>query len=226
VQDCRVRPTRAIYVENDPALRGIITAFLHERPEIDLLLASPNAEGVVNSPEALQADVALLDLALGLHEMNGIDLGIALREHNDSIGIVIHSQHPLTHLARRVPKDLRIGWSFLPKTGDMNMDDLVAVMRTTARGIAVGDMAAESAEDATTALEALTPRQRAVMALAATGLSAPQVAARLGISHDSVRQDLSKAYRQLVPDAAAGDDLRTRAILAYLQLVRDQAWDD
>jgi two-component system response regulator DesR len=221
-----VRPTRAIYVENDPALRGIITTFLTQHPDVDLLLSAPNAEGIINSPEALQADVALLDLALGLHEMNGIDLGIALRERNDSIGIVIHSQHPLTHLARRVPKDLRIGWSFLPKTGDMNMDDLVAVMRTTARGIAVGDLTTETHEDATTALEALTPRQRAVMALAATGLSAPQVAARLGISHDSVRQDLSKAYRQLVPDAAAGDDLRTRAILAYLQLVRDQAWDD
>jgi two-component system, NarL family, response regulator DesR len=221
-----VRPTRAIYVENDPALRGIISTFLAQRPEIDLILTAPNADDVVDSPEALQADVALLDLALGVHEMNGIDLGIALRERNSDIGIVIHSQHPLTHLARRVPKDLRIGWSFMPKTGDMNMDDLVAVMRTTARGIAVGDMTSPAAEDAAGVLEALTPRQRAVMALAATGLSAPQVAARLGISHDSVRQDLSKAYRQLVPDAGPGDDLRTRAILTYLQLVRDQAWDD
>ena len=221
-----MRPTRAIYVENDPALRGIITSFLNDRPEIDLLLVAPNAEGVVDSPEALRADVALLDLALGLNEVNGIDLGIALRERNNDIGIVIHSQHPLTHLARRVPKSLRIGWSFLPKTGDMNMDDLVAVMRTTARGIAVGDMTTEPQEEQRSPLEALTPRQRAVMALAATGLSAPQVAARLGISHDSVRQDLSKAYKQLVPDATGGDDVRTRAILTYLQLVRDQAWDE
>ena len=221
-----MRPTRAIYVENDPALRGIITHLLEQRPEIDLLLAAANAEGVVDSPEALKADVALLDLALGINEVNGIDLGIALRERNSDIGIVIHSQHSLTHLARRVPKNLRIGWSFLPKTGDMNMDDLVAVMRTTARGIAVGDMTTEPQEGQRSPLEALTPRQRAVMALAATGLSAPQVAARLGVSHDSVRQDLSKAYKQLVPDATGGDDVRTRAILTYLQLVRDQAWDE
>ena len=221
-----MRPTRAIYVENDPALRGIITQLLEQRPEIDLLLAAPNADGVVDSPAALQADVALLDLALGVNEVNGIDLGIALRERNPDIGIVIHSQHPLTHLARRVPKNLRIGWSFLPKTGDMNMDDLVAVMRTTARGIAVGDMTTEPQEGQPSPLESLTPRQRAVMALAATGMSAPQVAARLGVSHDSVRQDLSKAYKQLVPDDSGGDDVRTRAILTYLQLVRDQAWDE
>ena len=221
-----MRPTRAIYVENDPALRGIITKLLEQHPEIDLLLAAPNADGVVDSPEALQADVALLDLALGINEVNGIDLGIALRERNPDIGIVIHSQHPLTHLARRVPRNLRIGWSFLPKTGDMNMDDLVAVMRTTARGIAVGDMTTEPVEAQPSPLESLTPRQRAVMALAATGMSAPQVAARLGVSHDSVRQDLSKAYKQLVPDTSGGEDVRTRAILTYLQLVRDQAWDE
>jgi two-component system, NarL family, response regulator DesR len=221
-----VRATRVIYVENDPALRGIITKFLSERSEIELIMTAANAVGVLEAPEVRQADVALLDLALGLDEMNGIDLGIALRERNPNIGIVINSQYSLTHLARRVPEDLRMGWSFLPKSGDMNMDDLIAVLRTTARGIAVGELTPHENHVAQPALEALTPRQRAVMALAATGLSAPEVASRLGLSHDSVRQDLSKAYKNLVPNPAPGDDLRTRAILNYLQLVRDQAWDE
>lgn len=220
-----MRPTRVIYVENDPALRGIVSKVLDSRTELDLILTAENADAVLNSDAAKAADVALLDLALGLGAMNGIDLGIALRERNPNIGIVIHSQHSLTHLARRVPENLRIGWSFLPKSGDMNMDDLVAVLRTTAQGIATGNTQPELTEREGSALEALTPRQRAVMALASSGLSAPQVAQRLGVSHDSVRQDLSKAYKQLVPNADPGDDLRTRAILTYLQLVRDQEWD-
>lgn len=220
-----MRPTRVIYVENDPALRGIVSKVLAARAELDLILTAENADAVLESDAAKAADVALLDLALGLGAMNGIDLGIALRERNPNIGIVIHSQHSLTHLARRVPENLRIGWSFLPKSGDMNMDDLVAVLRTTAQGIATGNTQPELTEREGSALEALTPRQRAVMALASSGLSAPQVAQRLGVSHDSVRQDLSKAYKQLVPNADPGDDLRTRAILTYLQLVRDQEWD-
>lgn len=220
-----MRPTRVIYVENDPALRGIVSKVLDARTELDLILTAENADAVLESDAAKAADVALLDLALGLGAMNGIDLGIALRERNPNIGIVIHSQHSLTHLARRVPENLRIGWSFLPKSGDMNMDDLVAVLRTTAQGIATGNTQPELTEREGSALEALTPRQRAVMALASSGLSAPQVAQRLGVSHDSVRQDLSKAYKQLVPNADPGDDLRTRAILTYLQLVRDQEWD-
>ncbi|MEY4136939.1 MAG: hypothetical protein RL205_1067, partial [Actinomycetota bacterium] len=73
-------------------------------------------------------------------------------------------------------------------------------------------------------LEALTPRQRAVMALAATGLSAPDISHRLAITQDSVRKDLSKAYRVLVPGDEGGD-LRTRAVLAYLRIMRDEEWD-
>ena len=42
-----MRATRVIYVENDPALRGIVAKFLAERAEIDLILTAANADGVV-----------------------------------------------------------------------------------------------------------------------------------------------------------------------------------
>lgn len=208
-----MRASRVVYVENDPALCGIITRFLNERPELEVILSTASPDEALNSEAVDRADVALLDLALGVNSINGINLGIALRERNPNIGIVIHSQHVLTHVSRRVPKHLRIGWSFLPKSGDMNMDDLVSVLRTTAKGITVGGVFTEQHDAEQAALRSMTPRQRAVMALAATGLAAQEIAIRLGISHDSVRQDLSKAYEQLVPEPAPGDDLRTRAIL-------------
>lgn len=220
-----MRPTRVIYVENDPALRGIMTRILRERREVELLLSAAHGGEVLASEHIDAADVALIDLALGLDQMNGIDLGLALRERNHNIGIVIHSQHSLDHLARRVPEDARMGWSFLPKSGDMNIEDLVNVLRVTARGITTGSFTQDPREGEASPLTDLTPRQRAVMALAASGLSAPQVAKRLGVSHDIVRHDLSRAYKHLVPDAEPGDDLRTRAILTYLHAVRDSEWD-
>lgn len=220
-----MRPTRVIYVENDPALRGIVTRFLQQRTELQLVISAANGEDVLTGAIAADADVALIDLALGLNQMNGLDLGIALRERNPNIGIVIHSQHTLDHLTRRLPADARIGWSFLPKTGDMDMDALVSVLRQTAKGFATGHPPEETAIGTESVLVSLTLRQRAVMGLAASGLSAPQVAKRLGVSHDSVRHDLSRAYKHLVPNAEPGDDLRTRAILVYLQAVRDSEWD-
>lgn len=220
-----MRPSRVIYVENDPALRGIMTRALAASPELELTLATGTAGEALTSEHLPQADVALLDLALGADQLNGIDLGLALREINPDLGIVIYSQHSLKNLARRVPENQRIGWSFIPKSGEMEIPELIEILRETARGIAHMSDEVRHGDHSADPLELLSPRQRAVMALAATGLSAPEIGQRLGLTQDSVRKDLSKAYRVLVPGDEGGD-LRTRAVLAYLRLMRDQAWDD
>lgn len=215
-----MRDTRVIYVENDPALRGIFTRSLRSAEGIELLLESGSSRDALAAPEVVQADVALLDLALGADELNGIDLGLGMRQRNSNIGIVVYSQFSMRNLARRVPESQRMGWSFIPKSGDMRIEDMVSILRATAQGMS-HDHAGSAAEDAgdESLLEQLTDRQRAIMALAATGLSAPEIALRLGTSQDAVRKELSRSYRLLVPDASGGD-LRTVAVLAYLQLVR------
>lgn len=220
-----MRATRVIYVENDPALRGVMTRSLRGAEGIELLLESGSARDALAAPEVIRADVALLDLALGADELNGIDLGLGLRQRNSDIGIVVYSQYSMRNLARRVPEAQRIGWSFIPKTGDMRTEDMVSILRATARGIS-HDRAESTATEASeqSLLEQLSDRQRAIMALAATGLTAPEISARLGASHDAVRKELSRSYRILVPEAAGGD-LRTLAVLAYLQMVRDSSWD-
>lgn len=218
-----MRPSRLIYVENDPALRGVMTRLLSARQDIELLLSVESPDEALSSPDVARADVALLDLALGPSVMNGIDLGLALREQNSNIGIVIFSQYDVSMLGRRVPEEQRIGWAFLPKSGDMSTDELVTILRNTAQGMVRGEFDATTSRSSI--LDQMTSRCRAVIALAATGLSAPQIAQRLGMSADSVRQDLSRSYRILVPDARSGDDIRTRAILAYLSLMREEEWD-
>ena len=218
-----MRPSRLIYLENDPALRGVMTRLLSGHTDIELLLSAETPDEVLSSPEVARADVALLDLALGPNVMNGIDVGLALRERNSNIGIVIFSQYDVSMLGRRVPEEHRIGWAFLPKSGEMSTDELVAILRNTAQGMVRGEF--ESSSNKASVLDDMTSRCRAVIALAATGLSAPPIAQRLGMSADSVRQDLSRSYRILVPDAQSGDDIRTRAILNYLALMREEEWD-
>ena len=219
MRHCPVRPTRVIYVENDPALRGIVTQLLDQRPEIDVLLATGIAHEALDQRIAEQADVALLDLALGSSQMNGIDLGLALRSLNDNIGIVIHSQYRLDTVARTVPPEALIGWVTLPKSGELPIGELIKTLRDAARGVT---MTEPPSDGEASPLEDLTIRQRAVMGMAASGVKSTEIARRLRISHDAVRQDLSRAYKILVPDADPdADDLRTRAVLAYLELTRD-----
>jgi two-component system, NarL family, response regulator DesR len=221
-----VRDTRVVYVENDPALRGILSRDLAKAPGLLLVLSTGSAAEALASPQIARADVALLDLALGVGELNGIDLGIALRSRNPDVGIVVYSQYPLKNLARRVPDDISMGWSFIAKSGDMEIQELVGILRSTAQGGRHVDASTAGAvgEPDDDILASMSPRQRAVMALAATGLTAPEVAQRLGVSHDAVRKDLSRSYRLLVGEGEGGD-LRTRAVLAYLRLIRDTDWD-
>lgn len=219
-----MRATRVIYVENDPALRGIMTALLEESPEVELILATGLAHEALD-PDAIRlADVALIDLALGSGQMNGIDLGLAMRKANENIGIVIHSQYSLDTVARSVPPAALIGWSTLPKSGDMFIEDVIHTLRETAKGLT--SVPTSLSRDERSPLERMTVRQRAVMGMTAAGIKPQEVARRLAISHDAVRQDLSAAYRVLVPDVQPADDLRLRAVFTYLELTRrDDAQD-
>ena len=220
-----MRATRLVYVENDPALRGIMTRAFEGQEGIELLLSTETPAEALAFDDLVRADAALLDLALGADQMNGIELGLAMRERNADIGIVVYSQYSLANMTRRVPDDQLMGWSFVPKSGDMDIDELVAVIRATAQGMS-HDLAGNSGSAVVAnALDELSTRQRAVMALAATGLTAPEIGRRLGLTHDAVRKDLSRAYRVLVPGDEGGD-LRTKAVLAYLQLMRDRTWDE
>ncbi len=129
-----MRPTRVVYVENDPALRGIMTKVLATRAELDVVLAVGSADEALTAPESKVADVALLDLGLGPLSMNGVELGLALQAMNSNLGIVLHSQHPLEYALDRVPPAQRFSWSTVPKSADMDIEDLARILRNTAAG--------------------------------------------------------------------------------------------
>ena len=225
-----MRATRVIYVENDPALRGIMTSMLDSAPELDVMLSTGSPTEALAFVPPTPADVALIDLALGVDEMNGIDLGIALRQMNPDIGIVIHSQYPLDFTIERVPEELRMGWSTLQKSGQMEVADLVNLLKTTAMGIASmhHDVALnpdESEYEESRRLARLSSRQRSIMGLTANGFTPQQVAEQLSLSHEVVRQDLVRVYKVLVPEQASGKDRRTQAVLVYVRLTRDEKWE-
>ena len=218
-----MRPSRVIYVENDPALCGIMATLLGRHPDLEIVLACSSPAEALNSPEVGRADVALLDLALGPGVMNGVDLGLALREINPDIGIVLHSQYPLDFATDRVPADQPFGWSTMKKSANVDIDEVARLLRETARGVGIREPATGSTE--ATPLDRLSARQRAIMGMVASGRSARQVAERLGDTQEAVRQELARAYRVLVPEGADGEDRHTQAVLAYVRLTREEHWD-
>lgn len=219
-----MRPTRLLYVENDPALRKILGEILKGSPELELIASFSGSDEAMDRELVKQADVALIDFSLDQNGLNGVELGIALRNINEYIGIVIYSQFSVRPMVNRVPKSMRSGWSFFDKSAEMDVSDYAAILKATASGKGnweeVLNEDSKSQEGEASVFFALTPRQRSIMSLTAQSKSTQDIAEQLGLSYSYVRKELSRAYAVLLPDVNENVDLKTAAVLKYMELMR------
>ena len=213
-----------LYVENDAALRNVLGGMLSKSPVLELLGTFGRADEVLQRDLVLKADVALIDFSLDQNGLNGVELGIALRNINEYIGIVIYSQFSVRPMVNRVPKQMRSGWSFFDKSATMDTGDYASILKATSVGkgnweeVLASDV--ETQESESSIFFSLTPRQRSIMSLSSQGKSAQEIAVQLNLSYSYVRKELSRAYGVLVPNATTGDDLKTAAVLKYMELMR------
>jgi DNA-binding NarL/FixJ family response regulator len=219
-----MKKTRLLYVENDPALRNILGAMLQSSLELELVGTFGDASTAIQRDLVLKADVALIDFSLDQNGLNGVELGIALRNINEYIGIVIYSQFPVQQMVGRVPKAMRSGWSFFDKSATMGIQEYVAILKSTSIGkgnwAEVLTQSGIDNEESSSIFFSLTPRQRSIMSLTVQSKSAQDIAQQLGLSYSYVRKELSRSYAVLVPNAQDSDDLKTAAIIRYLDLMR------
>jgi DNA-binding NarL/FixJ family response regulator len=219
-----MRPIRVLYIENDAALRSVLGAMFATASEIELIGSYGKASEVLDPQIVKNADVALIDFSLENGGLSGVELGIALREMNEYIGIVIYSQFPVNSLAQLVPSSNRFGWSFIEKSGDMKIADYLQILKIAAASKGnwqeVLEANNETLENEVSPYFALTPRQRSVMSLSAQGRSPQDIADKLELSYSHVRKELSRAYAVLVPEADGKTDLRTTAVLRYIEIFK------
>jgi two-component system response regulator DesR len=215
---------KLLYVENDSALRRILGEMLSQSKDLELIGSFSNSDEVLDRTLVLNADVALIDFALDQNGLNGIELGIALRNINEYIGIVIYSQYSVSQMVNRVPKAMRSGWSFFDKSAEMAVQDYADIIKLTSSGKGnweqVSAEMVESAEVQSSIYFKLTPRQRSIMSLSAQGKSAQDIAVQLDLSYSYVRKELSRSYAVLLPDSSPSDDLKTAAVLKFMELMR------
>jgi len=217
-----MRPTRVLYVEDDPALRGILSSALSKEPTIEITATAASAQEALSKTEAFKFDVALLDLSLGDESINGLELGIQLRNSSPEIGIVIYSQHAVSDFISNLPEDVRMGWSAIRKQSKIDIDYLTDVLKSTAKGLGTvePEMVISPVRSSENLIARLSVRQQNIMSLAATGVDATVIAVNLDLAPVTIRKELSKIYQILVPDPKPGTDLRTTAVLRYLRETR------
>lgn len=213
------RPTRVLYVENDPTLRGILATQLNANSEIQVLAAVGNSSEALKNSSISSFDVALLDLSLGANSLNGVELGIELRRRNSNLGVVIFSQHANSDFLTNLPEQYRWGWSAIRKAATINIQYLVEVLKSTSLGLNVIDPAITQARSDSndSPIEKLTGRQRQIISFLSQGHDATKIAETLGLAHVTIRQEISRIYQIFVPNPTPGTDLRTTAVLRYLR---------
>lgn len=210
-----------LYVENDEALLGLLGSQLARDSRIGQLYRAKDSQSALELANTHLLDVALLDISLGAGSLSGLDLARSLRKIQENCGIVLLSQNITAEVRNFAPGEFRYGWSAIQKTADLNIEYLIDVLQSTARGLNVVDPSSHVSE-VIDSLAGLSSKQRQIMAIAATGVDATEIAHQLGLAAVTVRQELSRIYKILVPSPKPGTDLRTTAVLNYLRLLRGE----
>jgi DNA-binding NarL/FixJ family response regulator len=206
-------------VDDEDLFRDLLKAALSQQPRLSVVGAFADAASAQEAASALLPDVAVLDIELGAG-MDGIQLGLALRQAHPNLGIVLLSHHADLRFVAALHRRPMTGWSYLLKQSVRD----VAALRRAVEGAAEGDVVLDPRlvaglrprEGGT--LARLTPRQRDVLALAAQGLTNAAIGEQLVVTEKSVENHLTDIYDAFGIDRRGqGVHARVKAVLLYLQ---------
>ena len=195
---------RVLLADDQVLVRAGFRALLDAQPDIEVVGEASDGDEAVRLSRSLVPDVVLMDIRMPGTDGLEATRAIAADERLASVRIVILTTFDLDEY---VFEALRVGASgFLVK--DTEPDDLIAAVRAVARGDAllspgvtrrlIAEFAARAKEPRpTTELDALTEREREVMALVGEGLSNEEIADRLVVSPATAKTHVSRAMVKL-----------------------------
>jgi DNA-binding NarL/FixJ family response regulator len=192
-------PLRLALVEDDAELRQLYSSYLCAQPELQCVLVAASAEAFFQElPDLLRPpQVVLLDI--GLPGRSGLDALPLLRQRLPQAEVVMHT---VFDDPDRIYQALCRGASgYVLKSQPLT--ELKAAVLEVARGGAPMSRAvarqvlAHFKPQPTTQAGLLSEREQQVLEGMVDGLGDKQVAARLGLSPDTVRTHVKNIYRKL-----------------------------
>lgn len=212
------RRLRLAIVEDESLYLDLLATVLGIDPELEVVGTYTDADAALREVPRLQPDVALLDIELG-GSVNGVQLGLLLRERLPQLGIVLLSNVRAPRLLGSIPRAQVSGWSYLLKRSVRDASILRRAIDGAAQGLVTLDPALVVGRRARERgrISSLTERQRSILELVAEGWTNEAIAARLGIAVKTVENQLVLTYQELGVDRER-DPIhpRVRAVLLYL----------
>ena len=209
---CRVRNARLILVEDDPFTRATLGDALAQHG-FDIRARVGTAFDAIEAQRIHDPQVALLDLDLGVGA-SGVDVAIALRERNPTIGIVFLTTYKAPRLINSNLPNLPQGAIFLNKL-EINSTAKIATQISLAILKPLAKRALPWVRSGP--LSTMPASQIEIMKNIADGLSTGEIARIRGVSEQAIDKSINRISKNLGIPKSADLNLRVQIVRAYFE---------
>jgi DNA-binding NarL/FixJ family response regulator len=212
---------RVAIAEDSVLLRKGLARLLGEAG-FDVVGQCGTADDLLRNVRSYSPDVVIVDIRLPpTHSDEGMQAALEIREKHPSVGVLVLSQYVEIGLALKLLADSAEGVGYLLKDRISDVDDFLVALRRVAQGGSALDPLIVSAlisrQRSDDPLARLTPREREVLELMATGSSNQGIADKLVITLRAAEKYVSSIFGKLGLPSSGSESRRVLAVLMFLR---------
>jgi DNA-binding NarL/FixJ family response regulator len=212
---------RVVLADDAALMRQALAEFL-ERAGVQVLAQAGDAPSLLRAVEEHQPDVAIIDIRMPpTQTTEGIHAAGQIRERFPDIGILLLSTYAVIDEAVDLFTTAPFRVGYLLKDSVAHLDELTGALTRIREGgtvfdpkLVVGLLSRIRRADP---LDALTPREREVLALMAEGQSNAGIAKTLWITEGSVEKHINHIFSNLGIPATLDTHRRVLAVITFLE---------
>jgi DNA-binding NarL/FixJ family response regulator len=212
---------RVVVADDDLLTREGLAALLREAG-MDVVGQCASGEDLLLKVRSYKPDVAVVDVRMPpTNTDEGLRAAREIRTRHPETGVLILSQYLEVSLAMRLLAENAEGLGYLLKDRVTDLGEFTSALRRVADGgsaldpLVVSQLLSRGRHG--DPLQALTPREREVLALVAQGRSNKAIAEQLVISVRAVQKHVTSIFDKLDLPASDDDHRRILAVLTYLR---------
>jgi DNA-binding NarL/FixJ family response regulator len=212
---------RVAIAEDSVLLRAGLARLLDDAG-FEVVAQCGDADDLLLKVRSYSPDVVIVDIRLPpTHNDEGLRAALEIRAKHPSVGVLVLSQYVELGLALKLLADSAEGVGYLLKDRISDVNDFVAALRRVAEGgsaldpIIVSTLVSRQRPD--DPLAELTPREREVLELMASGSSNQGIADNLVITVRAVEKYVSSIFSKLGLPSTGSESRRVLAVLTFLR---------